>query len=222
MDAIVNNRQGTTRATDVLTVRERTFAFSEASLSDVFQQLDLKNLQYKYVTFSGCRNELSAANPPNYSNKGGQNMWITVDVSGDTPRVVDARPIAGLLQQPEDDAEASQSTQDTEDSQTTQIDSFSHLHRIYDQQSRIQQWDSWIQSNRNALMQLFEEMANGNSEIFKEYRSNFDDNTALNLWVSVQRLKMVRENPNSFPREKESAFVNAVRSLNSALESMGQ
>ncbi|CAM3628787.1 putative adhesin [Vibrio aquimaris] len=43
VDAIINNRQGTTRTTDVLTVRERTFAFSEASLSDVFKQLDLKN-----------------------------------------------------------------------------------------------------------------------------------------------------------------------------------
>ncbi|CAM3628834.1 hypothetical protein [Vibrio aquimaris] len=128
-------------------------------------------------------------------------MWITVDVSGDTPRVVDARPIAGLLQQPEDDTEASQVTQDTEDSQASQIDSFSHLCRIYDQQSSIQQWDSWIQNNRNALMQLFEDMANGNSEIFQEYRSSFDDNTALNLWVSVQRLKMVRENPN-IPKRK--------------------
>ncbi|MBU2897827.1 putative adhesin [Vibrio hepatarius] len=98
VDAIINNRQGTTRATDVLTVRERTFAFSEASLSDVFQQLDLKNSQYKYVTFSGCRNELSAANPPNYSNKSGRPMWITVDVSGDIPRVVYAKPIAELLQ----------------------------------------------------------------------------------------------------------------------------
>ncbi|MYM58425.1 hypothetical protein GTG28_04245 [Vibrio sp. OCN044] len=213
VDAIVNNRKGTTRATDVLTVRERTFAFSEASLSDVFQQLDLKNSQYKYVTFSGCRNELSAANPPNYSNKGGQRMLITVDVSGDTPRVVYAKPIAELLQQPEDDTEASQANQ---------IDSFGDLYRIHDQQSSIQQWDSWVQDNRNILMPFFEEMANGNSEIFREYRSKFDDNTALDLWASVQRLKMVRDNPNSFPGEIKSAFDNAVKSLNSALETEGQ
>ncbi|CAM3611636.1 M91 family zinc metallopeptidase [Vibrio aquimaris] len=97
--ALVKNRLfDGNRKTDVLTVRDRSLTLSTIGLSDMFEQLKLNNSQYKYVTFSGCRNELSVSNPVGYSVKGEQRMLITVDISGDVPRVVYARPITDLLQ----------------------------------------------------------------------------------------------------------------------------
>ncbi|PHR61524.1 MAG: hypothetical protein COA47_05785 [Robiginitomaculum sp.] len=83
--------------TDILTVRERTFALSDLSLSDALNKLDLKNSQYKYVIFSGCRHDNSIRDPLGYSAK---SLQITVDVTGDVPRIVAVKPVVGLLEEP--------------------------------------------------------------------------------------------------------------------------
>ncbi|AVI67720.1 hypothetical protein CKQ84_18705 [Shewanella sp. WE21] len=94
---------------------------------------------------------------------------------------------------------------------------FKQLQQIFNEKNRSRQWGNWVQSNCSALNPLFEQMADGRSEIFQEYRSEFDTETAGELWASVQSLKSVRENPNSLPEELDMAFNNAVKLLSLAL-----
>ena len=96
---------------------------------------------------------------------------------------------------------------------------FKQLQDMFNSINDSQQWGNWVQSHHLEFNQLFEQMADGGSEIFQEYRSGFNNETATELWFSVKDLQTVRADRNSTPKELEMAFNRAVTSLSSALRS---